>query len=166
MKQNSSITNVEDVYVISYGHEDLPIGRIKQDTLYLDSPSRHQASQAYGLDVSVLTEDNSMDYHYIIIRERNKDWTTSRKFWLKHGNVKDLNNGRNETFLPDKLFGAEKVELYEQWSTPEVQKLLSQEIFDVFENAKNWEALSKWELAMELDEEYHNSLKYQRKITL
>jgi hypothetical protein len=107
-----------------------------------------------------------MDYHYIIIRERGKDWTTSRKFWLRHGNVKNLNNGRHETFLPDELFGAEKVILFEQWIDPIVQKLLEKDVFDIASSSQNWERFSKWELAVELDEEYKNSLKYQRKISI
>ncbi len=157
---------MKDVFSISYPENDFPIGRIKQDTLILDNPSRHRQSTSYGIDLSVLTEDNRMDYHYIIIRERGKDWTTSRKFWLKHGNVIDLNNGRTEIFLPDELFGAEKAMLFEEWLEPSVQKWLAKSIFDIASSSHNWEQFSKWELAIQLDEEYKNSLKYQRKISL
>lgn len=162
---NSQIINIKDVYVISYEHVQFPIGRIKQNTLYLDSPSRHRISNSYGIDMSVLTEDHSMDYHYVVIKERGKDWTTSRKFWLRHGSVKDLNNGRTETFLPDELFGTDKATLYEEWLSPDVQALLKKDIFDVAKD-NNWEELDKWESAIIIDEDYKNSLKYQRKITL
>ncbi len=158
-----------DVYVITYQRNDFPIGRIKQDTLYLDSPSRHRNPSSYGIDKAVLTSD-IMDYHYVIIRERNLDWTTTRKFWLDHGKVIDLSNGRTEMFLVDELFGADKAMLYDEYCEAEVQKLIKKDIFDFAEDSKDWKELDgklgPWQRAIDIEERYKQSLKFKRKIAL
>ena len=163
-----------EVYVISYGvGQDWPIGRIKQDTLFLDSPSRHRKSNSYGIDEDVLIS-TEMDYHYLIIRERKIDWTTTKGFWLKHGTKIDLGNKRNEIFLPDELFGAEKAVLYDLYSSEEVQKQLKSDIFDIAKAAgevgQGWDSFDKlfnpWVNAIEIEEKYKRSLKYERIIEL
>lgn len=163
-----------EVYAISYGLGlEWPIGRIKQDTLFLDSPSRHRNSYSYGIDKDVLTS-GEMDYHFITIRERKTDWTTSRLFWLIHGQERDLGNKRDEIFLPDELFGAERATLYEKYNSEEIQKQLKLDIFDIAKEAgdvkQGWDSFSKlfspWIKAIEIEEEYKRSLKYERNIEL
>ena len=168
------IYHFEDVYAISYGPgQDFPIGRIKQDTLFLDSPSRHRKSNSYGIDKDVLMSEE-MDYHYIIIRERKIDWTTTKSFWLKHGTKIDLGSKRNELFLPDGLFGSKRAILYESYISPEVQKQIKLDIFDIAKEAgkvgQGWDSFTKlftpWIKAVEIEEEYLKSLRYERKIEL
>ena len=174
MERSMKIYHNRDVYAILYGlGQDFPIGRIKQDTLFLDSPSRHRKSNSYGIDKDVLMS-GEMDYHHIIIRERKTDWTTTRNFWLKHGTLIDLGNKRNEIFLPDGLFGLERATLYESYISPETQKWIKLDIFDIAKAAgkvgQGWDNFDKlfpsWLKAIDIEEQYLKSLRYGKKIEL
>lgn len=157
-----------DVYSIRYGEfREFPVGRIKQDTLYLDRPSRHKDSKSYGIDVEVL-QTKRMVYHYIAVLVKRDWWITSRLFWYHHGkkyhNGKaiELRNGRNEMFLKDSLFGADKAMKYERYMKHMETAQLS--IFDVLQD-KNPKALSLFESALKDQQEYEDSIK-ERKIDL
>ena len=135
----SMIRRNHDVYVISYGINEFPVGRIKQDTLFLDNPSRHRHTMSYGIDREVLTSDE-MDFQYIIIRERGKDWTTSRSFWKDYGKIQDLNNGRVELFLADEWYGEEITILYKKILE---NKWLQFDIFDLAHHSGSWDGFYK-----------------------
>ena len=164
-----TINNKHDCYSITLGLNEFPIGRIKQDTLYLDNPSRFREGKAYGLDRKILIT-KEMDYQYLIIRERGQDWTTSREFWLEHGTDEDLNNGRNEVFLPDELFGADKAIIFKEYMDEQVQKWLQFDIFDLAHYTGSWKGfdnvLPYWEKALSLRDRYTESLNYSRKVEL
>ena len=151
-----------DVWVISYGEfRNFPVGRIKQDTLYLDSPSRHKQSKSYGIDTVVL-QTHAMDYHYIDVLVKREHWVTSRLFWYHHGKHYNLLNSRDELFLRDALFGADKAIKYEKYyKHMETAQL---DIFDVM--AKDDSKQTKLFLeALESETEYQESIK-ERKIEL
>lgn len=160
------LSNKNDVWIIAYERSSFSIGRIKQDTLYLDSPSRIR-SKAYGIDELVLTSPE-MDFHYIIVKHGKEDWTTSRQFWLKHGKIINIDNGRTERFLDDALFGAEKAILYEQYISPEIQELIKMDVFDAARSASEWTSPTfvAWEKALDIEERYKQSIKFKRKIEL
>jgi len=155
-----------NVYAISYGVNEFPVGRIKQDTLYLDSPSRHRHTMSYGIDKEVLTSDK-MDYQYIIIRERGQDWTTSRSFWNKYGKEINLNNTRDELFLIDEWFGEELAILHKQIIE---DKWAQFDIFDLAKHSGTWAGFDKvlpfWETGYNLRDTLREKLKYTRKVEL
>lgn len=151
-----------DVWVIAYGDfRSYPIGRIKQDTLYLDSPSRHKQSKSYGIDVVVL-QNHDMDYRYIAVLVKREYWITSRLFWYHHSKLYNLQNGRHEVFLRDALFGKDKADKYEAYYKHLETAQLS--IFDVLVDP-NPQALPSYENALNLEMEYQESIK-ERKIEL
>lgn len=151
-----------DVYVIKYGeHRSFPIGRIKQDTLYLDSPSRHKPSKSFGIDVLTL-QSKQMDYHYIDVQVKREHWITSRLFWYHHGKSMKTLNGRDELFLRDCLFGADKAIKYEKYMKHMETAQLS--IFDVMMDP-NPQALPSYEQALQEQMEYQESI-IERKIEL
>lgn len=145
-----------DVYCIEYGpFRSFPIGRIKQDTLYLDSPSKHKASRSYGIDVLTL-QSKQMDYHYIGVPVKKEYLITSRLFWYHHGRKVDLKNSRDELFLSESLFGADKAIKYEEYHKRIETAQLS--IFDVLVDP-NPQALPSYEAALQAQEEYETSIK-------
>jgi hypothetical protein len=151
-----------DVYVINYGEfRSFPIGRIKQDTLYLDSPSRHKPSHSHGIDVLTL-QSKQMDYKYIDVFFKKQHWITSRLFWYHHGKHYDMLNNRDELFLRDALFGADKAIKFEKyWKHMETAQL---SIFDVLMDP-NPQALPSFEQALQEEMEYQESI-MERKIEL
>ena len=157
------IIKKHDCFAITYSGHEFPVGRIRLKSLILDSPSRYRQTNAYGIDMEVLTS-TEMDYDLITIRERGQDWVTSKRFWLEHGKVEDLNNGRVELFLPDRLFGLSLAKAYEDFMEPEIQELAKKDIFDIgIETAsEGWphfeEAFSKWKKANNIAETYVNML--------
>lgn len=153
----------ENVLVVDYGLLKFPVGRIKQDTLYLDSPSRHKMSKSYGIDTIVL-QSHAMDYHYIDVLVGKEHWITSRLFWYNHGRRYNLRNGRDELFLEDRLFGADKAIKYEKYlKNAEIAQM---SIFDVLTDP-NPQALPNFEAALQAQEEYRESVQQKdRKITL
>lgn len=165
------IIKKEDCFAIAYSGLEFPIGRIRHKTLILDSPSRYRPKDAYGIDMEVLTS-TEMDYDIITIRERGNDWVTSKKFWLEHGKVRDINNGRIEMFLPDRLFGLDKAKIYEDLMEPEIQKLLKKDVFDIgIETAsEGWPSFTKvfdkWYAAQQLAADYIQAVSVQTKLKL
>lgn len=157
------IIKKHDCYAIAYSGHEFPIGRIRQKSLILDSPSRHRPTNAYGIDMEVLTSAE-MDYDIMTIRERGNDWITSKKFWLEHGKVQDINNGRVELFLPDRLFGLDLARAYEDFMEPEIQELVKKDVFDIgIETAsEGWPSFEKvfteWRNAIDKAETYVNML--------
>lgn len=160
----NKLINKHNVWVIQYGDfSSYPIGRIKQDTLYLDSPSRHKMSKSYGIDLVVL-QPNEMDYHYIDVLVGKEHWVTSRLFWLNHGKRFDMNTRRDELFLEDRLFGADKAIKYEKYLKHSEVAQLS--IFDVLMDP-NPQALPTYEQALEEQADYQESIQIkERKIEL
>lgn len=151
-----------DVYAIRYGdYKSFPIGRIKQDTLYLDSPSRHKASHSFGIDVLTL-QSKQMDYHYIDVLVKKEHWVTSRLFWYHHGKSMKTLNGRHELFLRDALFGADKAIKYEKYMKH--METAQLDIFEVFQDA-NPKAFSNFQQALQEEMEYQESI-IERKIEL
>lgn len=161
------LINKGDVWIIEYDRASFPIGRIRNNRLYLDSPSRHRQSQSYGIDEFTLN-NIEMDYHYISISERHHEWITSREFWRAHSKVYDLNNGRKELFLADQLFGLDKAKLYSKYMSVRVQEMIKFDVFDISQKAKDWgdQAFMDWEKAIDIEEQYKQSLKYKRKVEL
>jgi len=161
------IISKNDCFAIAYDGHEFPIGRIRHKTLLIDSPSRHRQTNAYGIDVLVLTSAE-MDYDLITISERHNDWITSKRFWLEHGKVVDLNNGRIEMFLPDHLFSLNLAKAYEDFMEPEIQRLNRLDIFDIgiatasFEGWPSFEKrFSEWKIAIDKAETYVNMLAVQ-----
>lgn len=160
-----------DCYAIAYSGQEFPIGRIRHKTLILDSPSRYRKTNAYGIDMEVLI-CTEMDYDFITIRERHTDWETSKKFWLEHGKVIDINNGRTEMYLPDRLFGLDKAEAYKALMEPEIQKLIKKDIFDIgVETAsEGWpkfdKLIIKWQEANDIAVKYAQAVSVPQKIML
>jgi len=151
-----------DVWAIHYGEfRSFPVGRIKQDTLLLDSPSRHKLSKSYGIDTVVL-QTHDMDYHYIDVLVKKEHWITSRLFWYHHGKHYNLYNGRDEVFLRDALFGVDKAIKYENYHKHMETAQLS--IFDVSMD-KDPKALSLFKTALQTEMEYQESIK-ERKVEL
>jgi hypothetical protein len=171
MKDLVRIIKKHDCYAIAYSRQEFPVGRIRQRTLILDSPSRYRQTNAYGIDFEVLIS-TEMDYDFITIRERGTDWKTSKKFWLEHGKVISITLGRNEMFLPDRLFGLDKAEIYDAFSKPEIQKLLKKDVFDIgIETAsEGWSSFTKqfeaWYAAMQLAADYVQAVSSQMKLKL
>lgn len=156
----------QDVWAIDYDRDVFPIGRLRNDTLILDSPSRIR-SQSYGLDDLVLTS-NEMDYHFISLKHGSQEWITTRTFWYDHGKIWDLNNGRVERFLIDELFGKDRAVLYDRYLDPAVQKLIKCDVFAIAKQISDWdnELFRQWEEAIAIEEAYKQSLHYRRKITI
>lgn len=151
-----------DIYIISYGeYRKFPIGRIKQDTLYLDSPSRHKQSKSFGIDILTL-QSKQMDYHYIDVLVKKEHWVTSRLFWYHHGKRYNLLNSRDELFLRDNLFGVDKAIKYEKYMKHMETAQLS--IFDVMMDP-NPQALPSYEQALQEEMDYKESI-MERKIEL
>lgn len=166
-----NIIKQHDCYAIAYSGREFPIGRIRRKTLILDSPSRYRQTNAYGIDMEVLT-GAEMDFNIITIRERHIDWVTSKRFWLEHGKVIDINNGRVEMFLPDRLFGLDKANAYDALMEPEIQELLKLDVFDIgIETAsEGWPSFTKkfdkWYAAMTISADYMQAVSTPQKIQL
>jgi hypothetical protein len=158
-------------FAISYDGHEFPVGRIRHNTLLLDSPSRYRQTNAYGIDLEVL-KGIEVDYDLITIRERGIDWVTSKRFWREHGKVYDLNNGRTEMFLPDRLFGLDKAKAYEDLMEPEIQELLQKDVFDIgIETAhEGWpvfdKLLKRWLEAIEIAAKYAQAVSVPQKLEL
>lgn len=157
------LINKNDVWVVVYGDfRSFPVGRIKQDTLYLDSPSRHKMSKSYGIDLIVL-QSHAMDYHYIDVLVGKEHWITSRKFWYDHGRRYHIGTGRDELFLEDRLFGADKAIKYEKYlKHMEIAQL---SIFDVIADP-NPQALPTYEQALQEQADYQESIQQGKKVEL
>lgn len=158
----ATLTVKKNIYVIEYGEfRSFPIGMIKQDTLYLDSPSRHVPSHSFGIDVLTL-QSKQMDYKYIDVILKKQHMVTSRAFWYHHGKRYDLKNNREELFLRDALFGADKAIKFEKYMKHMETAQLS--VFDVLMD-ENPQAMPSYEQALQEEMEYQESIK-ERKIEL
>lgn len=152
---NHDVVSVE--YPDAGGIMTYPIGRLKQDTLHLDSPPKDKHSNAYGIDVICLTKEAK--WKYIVLTLGRESYTTSLSFWKNHGKYIELRPGRDEVFLPLGLFGIDKVQKYDDYV--KVRDLADKDLFDVAATSASWADIEEWQVAYAIKEEYLASLKYK-----
>lgn len=152
---NHDVVSVE--YSNAGGIMTYAVGRLKQDTLHLDSPPKDKSSNAYGIDVICLTKEAK--WKYIVLTLGREHYTTSLSFWKNHGKYIELRPGRDEVFLPLELFGIDKVQKYEDYI--KVRDLAEKDLFDVAAKGASWADIERWQVAYAIKEEYLASLKYK-----
>jgi len=146
---------------IQYGIPILPVGRIRQDTLYLDSPSKHKSTNSYGIDLLLVKmPEMGYFYKYITLTIGREQYTTTLLFWRDHGKVIDLNNGREESFLPLPLININTASKYTEYIR--IKEFADKDIFDVaLESNGDWTFFEEWEVAQLIKDEYKASLKFK-----
>lgn len=153
---NHEVVTVE--YPDSGGVTTFPVGRIKQDTLVLDNPSKDKSGNAYGVDIICLTKEAKWKYIELVIGREH--YVTSVPYWKNHGKLIEGREPRTEVFLPLGLFGFDKVQKYEKFL--EVRDLTEKDLFDVAaEPNANWDRIDEWGAAQDAKEAYLASLKYK-----